>query len=219
MRVLESMSVPRRAEALLQSLGADPELADDVLGDLAEEFEVRRRWDGARVARRWYYREAVRTAPCLLRDWRRRFGLRDAMPLTWALLAGFAAESIVAALFLRLTAMVTGVPLGTWLHHMQTTGDVIPWLIAMMVLVRTVPPMAAGFVVGAIGRRAAVPYSMLVSGAMLALMALRAALSGVALTRAIVITGGWLAVWCLAGAVVSTLCLQRPGRRGGPVKV
>ena len=212
MSVLASMRAPRRVEALLQSLGADPEFADDVLGDLAEEFEVRCRWDGALAARRWYYREAVRTAPHLLRDWRRRFRLRDTAPLTWALLAGFAMESTVSAMFVRLTFLVTGVPINAWLHHVQTTGDVIPWLTAMMVVRVTIPPMTAGFVAGTIGRRAALPHSVLVSAGMLAVAAIRAALLGAPMAtfaKALVLNAGWLGLWSLAGGAAAALWLRR----------
>jgi|SRR5688500_1987509 len=45
---------PRLAEAILESLGAQPEFRDDVLGDLAEELAIRSAWDGEREARRWY---------------------------------------------------------------------------------------------------------------------------------------------------------------------
>ena len=41
---------PRVAEAVLESLGAQPEFRDDVLGDLAEELAIRAGWDGERAA-------------------------------------------------------------------------------------------------------------------------------------------------------------------------
>ncbi|HXT14982.1 MAG TPA: hypothetical protein VN706_05095 [Gemmatimonadaceae bacterium] len=67
------MNAPRGAERVLQSLGATREFSDEVLGDLAEEYVLRVRWDGERAARFWYYRECVRVAPYLFRDrWRRR---------------------------------------------------------------------------------------------------------------------------------------------------
>lgn len=225
---LETMAVPRWVERLLQSLGADPVFAEDVLGDLAEEFEVRGRWDGARAARRWYYREAVRTAPHLLRDWRRRFRLREAVPLTWALLAGFASSAALGALFARLTVVITGVPLSTWLHHVQTTGDVIPWLTAMVVAGRTIPSVIAGFVAGSVGRRAALPNCLLVSASLLVLtttavlIAVVATGDGTALhgvpmpvfVTGLVLSAGWSSAWCLAGGTVAAL--WRPSQRGRP---
>jgi hypothetical protein len=62
-------NVPRLAESLLASLGADTEFRDAVLGDLAEEFQIREDWDGHAAATRWYYHESLRVAPHLLRNW------------------------------------------------------------------------------------------------------------------------------------------------------
>ena len=60
---------PRVAEAILESFGADAELRDAILGDLAQEHAVRRERYGQRGARLWYYRQAVLAAPTLLRSW------------------------------------------------------------------------------------------------------------------------------------------------------
>ena len=54
-----------RLERLLHALGADPAFVDDVLGDLAEERAARTISDGARSARLWYLREALRSMPHL----------------------------------------------------------------------------------------------------------------------------------------------------------
>jgi hypothetical protein len=56
-----------KADSLLASLGADPGFAEDVLGDLAEEYTLRAARDGALAARCWYLREALRSAPHLVR--------------------------------------------------------------------------------------------------------------------------------------------------------
>lgn len=53
-------------ERLLHALGAHPDFADAVLGDLAEERARRRERSGAIAARWWYAREALRAAPHLL---------------------------------------------------------------------------------------------------------------------------------------------------------
>ena len=49
---MSDRSLPRWAEKILESLGADPDFRDDVLGDLAEEHALRVHWDGpqSRVA-------------------------------------------------------------------------------------------------------------------------------------------------------------------------
>jgi len=72
---------PRTAERLLEALGAEPEFRDALLGDLAEDFATRAVHDGERAARRWYWREALRVAPHLLRNGARRLRARDAARL------------------------------------------------------------------------------------------------------------------------------------------
>jgi len=62
---------PHVTESLLAGLGAGASFRDALIGDLAEEFALRVDRDGARSARRWYHREAIRTAPHLVRDWLR----------------------------------------------------------------------------------------------------------------------------------------------------
>ena len=60
---------PRAAHAveqLLDVLGAESPLAEDVIGDLAEEYALRTERDGAANARWWYAREATRAVPHLL---------------------------------------------------------------------------------------------------------------------------------------------------------
>jgi hypothetical protein len=63
---------PRFTESLLTTVGATPEYAELVIGDLAEEFSSRVRHDGVSAARSWYRREALRSLPHLFRN-----GLRD----------------------------------------------------------------------------------------------------------------------------------------------
>ena len=65
------------ATRLLGHLGADPELVDDVLGDLAEEYATRVAHDGAWLARLWCMREAVRSTPYVLTSAVRRAGRRE----------------------------------------------------------------------------------------------------------------------------------------------
>lgn len=66
---------PRTTVLLLEALGASAEFREPLLGDLAEEFAQRAERDGVPSARRWYYREAVRATPHLLRA-----GLRGLVP-------------------------------------------------------------------------------------------------------------------------------------------
>ena len=71
---MSDSSAPRWIEHILEALGADADFRDAVIGDLAEEYGLRVRWDGPAAARRWYYQESVRLAPYLVHDWWR--GLR-----------------------------------------------------------------------------------------------------------------------------------------------
>ena len=80
---------PRTAERLLAALGAEPEFREALLGDLAEELAIRAVYDGERAARRWYWRESLRVAPYLLRDWARRLRRRDAARLAGRVSAVF----------------------------------------------------------------------------------------------------------------------------------
>lgn len=54
------------AETLLVAAGVDPDFAESVLGDLAEEYAARLTREGAGRAGMWYVREMVRCAPHLL---------------------------------------------------------------------------------------------------------------------------------------------------------
>jgi hypothetical protein len=93
---------PRTAELLLEALGARTDVRDAVLGDLAEEFALRAERDGIRRARRWYYREAVRTAPHLLRDWSRGLTARDAYHLAGVVLTSYVFMTMLGVLFVNL---------------------------------------------------------------------------------------------------------------------
>lgn len=64
------MSRPPFAERLLLGLLTDPALGDAILGDLTEEWRTRTTRDGRMAADLWYWGQAIRTMPHLLRDWR-----------------------------------------------------------------------------------------------------------------------------------------------------
>lgn len=72
---------PRWIERVLVSFGADPVYRDALLGDLTEEFAIRVEEQGTGVARRWYFREAIRSMPHLLWSWLRALGPRDLVQL------------------------------------------------------------------------------------------------------------------------------------------
>jgi hypothetical protein len=80
------------AERFCDLLGADPAFAEAVFGDLAEEFALRAAQDGVGAARRWYAREALRSAPHFVRS-----GLRCANWQARARLGMWVAGSVLAA--------------------------------------------------------------------------------------------------------------------------
>ncbi len=86
-------------ERLLQSLGAEHEFAEAVLGDLREEYALRASRDGVGAARRWYVREALRSAPHLL--WSSlRHACRYHRSRVVAVIAGIAFTSVVVVIAL-----------------------------------------------------------------------------------------------------------------------
>lgn len=93
-------SPPRLAQLLLEGLAGGRELQDDVLGDLTEEFAARTQREGVRAARRWYRREALRSAWHLLADRVSALRAKDV-----AHLLGVALSSYVLALVLVMVAV------------------------------------------------------------------------------------------------------------------
>jgi hypothetical protein len=86
---------PRVTESILASLGAAAEYRDAVLGDLAEEFASCAQRAGAWQARRWYYREALRTAPHLIGSYRRAIDARESWWLFGTAVAGLLLSMVV----------------------------------------------------------------------------------------------------------------------------
>ena len=82
-------------EQLLDMLGAGSPVANDVIGDLADEYAQRVQRDGTASARWWYARQATRAVPYLL--WNAaRHGEPEARARLLALLGGTAFASLVA---------------------------------------------------------------------------------------------------------------------------
>jgi hypothetical protein len=105
---------PRVAELLLESLGAQTDFRDSLLGDLAEEFALRVERDGIGAARRWYYRESIRATPHLLRDWARALRPRDLSHLAGVVLSSYVFLVMLAgflAAVVRSAMVALGVPL------------------------------------------------------------------------------------------------------------
>ncbi|MGI8508211.1 MAG: hypothetical protein ACR2MQ_02675 [Gemmatimonadaceae bacterium] len=87
-------------ERLLQALGADPDFVEAVLGDLAEEYALRAGRDGVGAARWWYGREALRSAPHVVRSWLRHARQHEPARLA-AYLAGVVVTSFIVLLALQ----------------------------------------------------------------------------------------------------------------------
>lgn len=148
---------PRKTERLLEALGADTDFRDSVIGDLAEEFEIRLQWDGPRAARRWYYRESLRVAPYLLRDWWRTLRLRHighfAVVVLLSSLGAIVLDFLIRLGLIRLLA-TRGVPLDAL--------PSLPGAVALLLLWTLVDAAFAGYVAARIGRRAPLPSALLV---------------------------------------------------------
>jgi uncharacterized membrane protein YcfT len=93
------------------------------------------------------------------------------------------------------------------------------WLVALLVARQIIPPMTAGFVAGTIGRRAALPHSLLVGGAMLTCVASVAVWQGVSMRTfavALVVNVTFFALSCLTGGVAAVLWMRRRGAEDAP---
>jgi hypothetical protein len=98
---------PATIERVLEALGAREDFRDGILGDLAEEFELRAERESESAARRWYFREALRAAPYLLADWARGLRKPGLMQLAKVAFASFVlAETLVFFFVLSVTSVL-----------------------------------------------------------------------------------------------------------------
>ena len=149
----------RRVELLLGALGADAYLREVVLGDLAEEFALRVSRDGPRPARRWYYRESLRVAPFLLRDWWRRLRANDVGSLAAVVVLS---SMFLVALELFLQFAVRGLEgaLGGRHGPLASMHRAAPGVAALMLAWTAADGVAAGYVAARLGRRAPLPSAV-----------------------------------------------------------
>ena len=91
------MSRPPFAERLLLGFLTDPALGDAILGDLTEEWRTRIIRDGRMSADLWYWGQAIRTMPHLLRDWCVNATRRDVRLRLGGTLIVFAIAALPAA--------------------------------------------------------------------------------------------------------------------------
>ena len=135
---------PPRAEALLEALGAEHGYRDAVIGDLAEEFQVRAERDGERAARWWYYGEAVRSVPTLVRSWRRSLRGRDLAHLTGLALTAFVLSRVLVGLIVGMAyigAQRTGVATAA-----EGASGVVYLIMALKLALGFADTLVAGFV-------------------------------------------------------------------------
>ena len=172
---MSELPVPRRMERLLESLGADTEFCDAVIGDLAEEFAIRVREDGPRAARRWYVRESLRVAPYLLRDWWRGLRGEDVRHVTKTVVL----SSIALIAFERLTGLVVhGIDPGLrslW-DTLSALGEPGMVLFPVLMLLWTVADGAfGGYVAARLARRAPMSSALALGAVSLAFMVVQTA--------------------------------------------
>jgi hypothetical protein len=143
---------PRTAELLLGALGAQAQFRDAVLGDLAEEFALRAERDGIAAARRWYYRESIRAAPHLLRNWSRHLKARDFSHLAGVLLTSYVfvlMPAAVLAMMVRSVMMALGVSSDFQLTHLER-----PLLPAIGLMLGVLSTMTGGYIAAWLHARA-----------------------------------------------------------------
>ena len=148
---------PRRAERLLEALGPASEFRDGVIGDLAEEFAIRCRWDGEATARRWYYRECVRVAPYLLRDWWRELRRPDVTHLAAVLVTSSAVTLSFEWCFQRAVRFVAGTVFSDWKTMLDIWASAPLGAVvfgASMALWTFGDGMLAGYIAARLSRRA-----------------------------------------------------------------
>jgi len=110
------MSRPPFAERLLLGFLTDPALADAILGDLTEEWRTRITRDGRVAADLWYWGQAIRTMPHLLRDWCVNATRRDVRLRLAGILVVFGIAALPAAaahLMANISLAVARVMLGS----------------------------------------------------------------------------------------------------------
>ena len=149
---------PRFAERILGSLGAHTEFRDAVLGDLAEELALRAEWDGVRAARRWYYHEAVRTAPYLLRNWAHGLRLRDVTRLAGVVLTSYVFMLMMALGVLAVARSVIGAAGVSSLLQWLAQREGIP--LAVNFAIGSSAAIGAGYIAGWLHARAPVAAAL-----------------------------------------------------------
>lgn len=155
------MSRPHFAERLLLGLLTDPALGDAILGDLTEEWRTRIIRDGRVAADLWYWGQALRTMPHLLRDWYVNATRRDVRLRLAGILVVFgiaalpaAAAHVRANIHLAIARMMLGSMSSAVSDGGQTMPLTLNWLeiAGVPLAVSAVSALAGAYVLGSRSR-------------------------------------------------------------------
>ena len=118
---------PVTVERLLEALSTKTDFRDGILGDLAEKFALRAEREGAAAARRWYYREAIRATPHLLRHWARGLRAPDVRHMADIVIASFVfAETLLFFLELTVTSVTKALGVYPIILTQAPAGRILP---------------------------------------------------------------------------------------------
>lgn len=151
------MSRPSFAERLLLGFLTDPALGDAILGDLTEEWRTRITRDGRMSADLWYWGQAIRTMPHLLRDWCVNATRRDVRLRLAGILVVFGIAALPAAAA-HVTANISLGVAGVMLGSMSAVDGGLPltlnWLeiTGIPLAVSAICALAGAYVLGSRSR-------------------------------------------------------------------
>jgi hypothetical protein len=150
------MSRPPFVERLLLGFLTDPAVGDAILGDLTEEWRTRITRDGRLAANLWYWGQALRTMPHLLRDWCVTATRRDVRLRVAGVLVVFGITGLPAAAAHAMANISLGVArlmLGSW-SAVSDGGETMPltlnWLeiAGIPLAISAVCALAGAYVLG-----------------------------------------------------------------------
>jgi hypothetical protein len=144
-----TMKPPAFADALVSGLSASPATANEILGDLAEEWQEHVDQDGPANAKRWYWGQALRAIPHLIQQWKRES--------PWTVVVGVVVVAVVARVLVALAGAVATAAL----YHSASydgwqTSPIRPWRVVFMlgVGVATLMNFGVGALIAFLMRRA-----------------------------------------------------------------
>jgi hypothetical protein len=149
-----SMPEPPAAWRLLVSLMTQPGQAGPILGDLAEEFTAIARESGNRAARRWYRRQAAKTALELLAS--------EFRSASWAIATVAFGSYMLLLGSVQLVELVTGLLLEKFPIYTYIDASRFWWLYAVC-LQCIVCPVLAGWMAGWLAGRRVMPVAVALS--------------------------------------------------------